>query len=277
MKHIHTACVEADALGISSGMKCVLGFDPWRSARMSFGFFPMKTPLRRFVSAFIVFALAAVSVHAQAANPAIDPVPRNPWLDSHKGFNATAKKGGVNVVFLGDSITAGWSGNNGKAIWAERFAPLKAVNFGIGGDRTQHVLWRVQNGNFDGITPKAVVLMIGTNNSGSNTAPQIAEGVTAIVKEIQARTPSTKILLLAVFPRSEKPADAVRVKLAEVNSLIAKLDDGEKVFFLDIGQKFLQPDGMLTRDIMPDLLHLSPAGYKIWADAIQEKLAELLK
>ena len=233
-------------------------------------------PLLRLVPCVLAFALAAVAVRAQAANPATTPVPRNDWMVQHEGFSAKAKQGGIDVVFLGDSITAGWNGA-GKAIWAERFAPLKAANFGIGGDRTQHVLWRVQNGNFDGIKPKAVVLMIGTNNTGTDTAPQIAEGVTAIVKEIQARTPGAKILLLAVFPRAEKSDNPFRVKIAAINDIIAKLDDGQKVFFLDIGPKFLQPDGTLTKDIMPDLLHLSPAGYQIWADAIQAKLAELLK
>jgi lysophospholipase L1-like esterase len=233
-------------------------------------------PLIRLSAVLLLGLFGSAAASAQPANPATVAVPRNDWMVQHEGFNARAKKGDVDVVFLGDSITAGWGGN-GKAIWAERYAPLKAVNFGIGGDRTQHVLWRVQNGNFDGITPKAVVLMIGTNNTGSDTAPQIAEGVTAIVKEIRARTPATKILLLAVFPRNEKADNPARVKIAEINSIIAKLDDGKTVFFQDIGSKFLQPDGTLTREIMPDLLHLSPAGYQIWADAIQEKLTELLK
>lgn len=236
----------------------------------------LMKPLMRLVPCVVAFALAAVAAHAQTANPATKPVPRNDWMVAHESFNAIAKKGGIDVVFLGDSITAGWNGN-GKTIWAARYAPLKAANFGIGGDRTQHVLWRLQNGNFDGITPKAVVLMIGTNNTGSDTAPQIAEGVAAIVKEIQTRSPATKILLLAVFPRFEKADHPIRLKIAEINATIAKLDDGQKVFFQDIGAKFLQPDGTLTKDIMPDLLHLSPAGYQIWADAIQDKLAELLK
>ncbi|TSJ77528.1 GDSL family lipase [Rariglobus hedericola] len=234
-------------------------------------------PLTRLVPCVLLSLLGCVALSAQpAANPATNPVPRNDWMVQHEGFNARAKKGDVDVVFLGDSITAGWGGA-GKTIWAERYTPLKAANFGIGGDRTQHVLWRVQNGNFAGITPKAVVLMIGTNNTGSDTAPQIAEGVEAIVKEIQTLTPKTKILLLAVFPRAEKSDNPARVKIGQINEIIAKLDDGQKVFFLDIGPKFLQPDGTLTRDIMPDLLHLSPAGYKIWADAIQDKLTELLK
>jgi len=230
-------------------------------------------PLTRLVSVSLIALLGSL---AAFANPATTPVPRNDWMIQHERFNAIAQKGDVDVVFLGDSITNGWGGA-GKAIWTERFAPLKAANFGIGGDRTQHVLWRVQNGNFAGITPKAVVLMIGTNNTGSDTAEQIAEGVEAIVKEIQKLSPTTKILLLGVFPRAEKSDNPARVKIAAINAIISKLDDGAKVAYLDIGQKFLQPDGTLTREIMPDLLHLSPAGYQIWADAIQEKLAELLK
>lgn len=235
----------------------------------------MKT-LVRLLTVSALLGLGSLHVQAQTPNPATKPTLRNDWLARHEGFNAIAKKGGVDLLFLGDSITDGWSGN-GKALWTERFKPLKAANFGIGGDKTEHVLWRLQNGNLDGIQPKALMLMIGTNNTGRDTAPQIAEGIAAIVKEIQQRSPATKILLLAVFPRSEKPEAPARAKIAEINRIIAGLDDGQKVFFLDIGQKFLQPDGSLSKEIMPDFLHLSPAGYKIWADAVQPKLEELLK
>jgi lysophospholipase L1-like esterase len=232
----------------------------------------MKT-LLRLVPCVVAFALGALAAHAQTANPAAVAVPRQPWIDQSNGFSAIAKKGGINVVFLGDSITEGWRGA-GREIWVKRFAPLKAANFGISSDRTEHVLWRLQNGNLDGITPKAVVLMIGTNNTARDSAPQIAEGITAIVKEIRTRTPSAKILLLGVFPRGDKDA---RVKIGQINEIIARLDDGKTVFFLDIGPKFLQPDGTLARENMPDLLHPGPAGYQIWADAIQPKLTELLK
>lgn len=228
-------------------------------------------PINRLL-AFSLIALAGFS--PAFANPAATPVPRNDWMVHHESFNAVAAKGGVDVVFLGDSITAGWRGA-GKTLWAERFAPLKSANFGIGGDCTQHVLWRVMNGNLAGITPKVVVLMIGTNNG--DPAPQIAGGIQAIVKEIQTRSPTTKILLLGVFPRGESASNPFRAKIAAINTILAKLDDGEKVVFLDIGQKFLQPDGTITKEIMPDFLHLSPSGYEIWADAIQEPLAALLK
>ncbi len=203
------------------------------------------------------------------------------FIASHDKFVGIAKEGKAQLLFLGDSITAGWAGN-GKEVWAKSFGQYTPANFGIGGDRTQHVLWRIQNGELEGIKPKAVVLMIGTNNSGQDPAEGIAKGVTAIVSTLREKQPQAKILLLAVFPRGEKPSTAEkpnpgRDKLAQVNEIIAKLDDGKNVFFLDIGEKFLQPDGTLTKEIMPDFLHLSPAGYQIWADAISPKLAELMK
>lgn len=240
-------------------------------------------PITRLALVFTLLLTGSVAVSAQSSsgspkpNPAVVPATRNTWIEQHNRQVAAAKKDGCTVMFLGDSITAGWSGN-GKSVWAERYTPLKAANFGISGDRTEHVIWRLQNGALgSGIAPKAVVLMIGTNNTGRDSAAQIAEGITAIVQEIGQRAPQAKVLLLGVFPRNEKPATPTRVKIAEINKTIASLDDGQRVVFLDIGEKFLQPDGSLSKSIMPDFLHLSPAGYKIWADAIDAKLGELLK
>jgi lysophospholipase L1-like esterase len=203
------------------------------------------------------------------------------FMAAHQRFVATAKEGKAQLVFLGDSITAGWAGA-GKDVWAKSFSQWTPANFGIGGDRTQHVLWRIENGELETIKPKAAVLMIGTNNTGGDTAEGIAKGVTKIVETIRKKQPDTKILLLAVFPRGEKPttpekANAGRDKIKQVNAIIAKLDDKKNVFFLDIGDKFMQPDGTIAKDIMPDFLHLSPAGYQIWADAITPKLTELMK
>jgi lysophospholipase L1-like esterase len=210
-------------------------------------------------------------------NPAATPAPRaQGWVKRHDGFVAIAKKGDVDVVFLGDSITDGWRGGAGKPTWEKHFLPLKAANFGIGGDQTQHVLWRITNGELEGIKPKVAVLMIGTNNLGGHSAEQIAAGIKTIVKTIQEKTPSTKVMLLAIFPRDAKPDSPRRAKIAAINKSIAKLDDGKKVRYLDIGPKFLQEDGTLTRDIMPDLLHLSPRGYEIWGDAIAPLLKEML-
>lgn len=206
-----------------------------------------------------------------------DGKPQEGFMGLHDRFVKQAKEGTAQLVFLGDSITAGWGGN-GKEVWAKAFAAYKPVNFGIGGDRTQHVLWRIENGELDGIKPKAAVVMIGTNNVSSDPAEGIAKGVTRIIETIRSKQPQAKILLLAVFPRGEKAApNPGRDKLKQVNAIIAKLDDGKNVFFLDIGEKFMQPDGSLTKEIMPDFLHLSPAGYQIWADAIGPKLAELMK
>lgn len=200
------------------------------------------------------------------------------FIASHERFVKTAQEGTAELIFLGDSITAGWGGK--KEIWDKAFGAYKPANFGIGGDRTQHVLWRIENGELEHLKARACVLMIGTNNVGADPAEGIASGVTKIVETIRAKQPQAKILLLAVFPRGDKPTGklgAANEKLKQVNAIIAKLDDGEHVFFLDIGSKFPQPDGALTKEIMPDFLHLSAAGYQIWADAIGPKLAELMK
>jgi lysophospholipase L1-like esterase len=226
-----------------------------------------------------VLSLAGAPVQAEdkkAENTAVKPVPKD--VKRHEGFvaQANAGKGDIDVVFLGDSITDAWR-SDGKQVWKERFEPLKAVNFGIGGDRTQHVLWRIQNGELKGFHPKVVVLMIGTNNLGSNTNEEIADGITTIIHEIQHLQPHTKVLLLGIFPRGAKATDKNRDRIKDINKMIAKLDDGKKVRYLDIGEKFLDTEGNLPKDIMPDALHLSAKGYKIEADAIQPTLEELLK
>ena len=178
------------------------------------------------------------------------------------------------VVFMGDSITDGWR-NTGKAVFDQFYAPLKAANFGIGGDTTQGVLWRLQNGEGAGFKPKAIMLLIGTNNSGSGTSAEIAEGVGAVVLQLRTSFPDAKILLLAIFPRVDK--DVQKQLVAAANPIIAKLHDGQHVFYLDIGQKFLAADGSISRDIMNDGLHPTAKGYQIWADAVKDQLAELMK
>jgi len=200
------------------------------------------------------------------------------FIAAHERFVKLAAEGKAKLVFLGDSITAGWGKN--QAIWDKAFGAYTPVNFGIGGDRTQHVLWRITHGELDGIAPKAVVLMIGTNNTRDNTAEEIAKGVTAIVETIRTKQPQAKILLLAVFPRGDKPdgkLGASNDKLVQVNNIIAKLDDGKSVVFRDIGPRFSVTDGALSAAEMPDFLHLSPAGYEIWADAIAPTLGELMQ
>ena len=204
------------------------------------------------------------------------PRHRKWWDERQAKLNGYVKDGKARLLFIGDSITQGWEGA-GKQVWPEFYSKRNAVNLGIGGDRTQHVSWRLDNGNLKGIDPKLAVIMIGTNNSGSNTSEEIAAGVESIVRKLQVRVPECKILLLATFPRGANSDDRLRQVNAKSNEIIAKLDDGKTVFYLDIGKNFLQDDGTLTKEIMPDLLHLSPQGYKIWAESIESQVAKLLE
>jgi beta-glucosidase len=205
--------------------------------------------------------------------PTTEPVNRDGAR--HQTIIARAIPGKVDVLFLGDSITQGWEGA-GAAAWDKYFSSLKPMNAGIGGDRTQHVLWRLDNGTIKGIKPKAAVLMIGTNNSGDNTSEEIADGIKAIVGKLRKELPETKILLLAIFPRGADKNDERRKVNEGANKIISKLDDGKMVEFLDIGPKFLAADGTLSKEIMPDLLHLSPEGYEIWASSIIGPLTSLM-
>jgi len=230
-----------------------------------------------FCSMFVaLFATATYADDTKTLHDAIKPVPRaGRWMDRHNAMNARVEKGHVDLVFIGDSITQGWEGR-GKGVWSKFYGKRNAVNLGIGGDRTQHVIWRLDNGNLKGIAPKAAVIMIGTNNSGSNTPEEIAEGVTAIVRQLQAKTPKTKILLLATFPRGASSADKKRQVNEKSNAIVAKLAADDNVEYLDIGQKYLGDDGSLSREIMPDLLHLSEQGYTIWAESIEATLVKML-
>jgi lysophospholipase L1-like esterase len=242
---------------------------------------PMK------IHSTILALVALFTLPASAQNTALVPAPRDfptNWMSRHETYVAEAKKGGIDLLFLGDSITDGWRwGNGGSKIWPKLYAPRHAANFGIGYDRIQNVLWRVENGELENIAPKVVVLLIGTNNSGNedngqprNLTPEIIAGVSNLVGQIQFRLPQTKILLLGIFPRGEK-SDPVREQVKAVNAGLAKIADGDKVKFLDLGEKFLAPDGTLSRGLFPDLLHPNEKGYQIWADAMEPTLAEMLK
>jgi beta-glucosidase len=213
------------------------------------------------------------------AHSAVTPAARGDqgWKDRAKLLDERLQQTpDTQVLFIGDSITQGWEGE-GKKVWSKYYASRKAVNLGIGGDRTQHVLWRLDHAPLDNVKPKAAVVMIGTNNSNAedNTPGQIAEGVRAIVRRIRDRLPQTKILLLAIFPRGEN-YNSQRGKLCQVNQVLQKLDDGQQVFLLDIGHRFLNDEGLLPADVMPDYLHLTARGYQIWAESIERKMSELL-
>ena len=196
----------------------------------------------------------------------------------HEEFVERARQGNIDLLLHGDSITDWWVQNDeNSAMFEKYFGTYRTANFAIAGDTTQGVLWGLRNGEGQGFQPKAVMLMIGTNNSGGSTGPEIAEGVGAVVLELQRNFPDAKILLLAIFPRSV-PGDPVRDKLAEANRLIARLDDRENVFFMDIGDRFLDQSGRFLPDVFrPDNLHPAARGYDIWGAAVSPILEDWLK
>ena len=217
-------------------------------------------------------------------NTAVIPVPRTGSITNRQSQvlqRAKEATGQYDLEFIGDSITQGWEGA-GKNVWKEFYGQRRTLNFGVGGDQTQHVLWRFENGQLAGVKAKVAIVMIGTNNSGKNkdgtdsyTDEDILAGVTAIVQQIRARQPETKVLLLGIFPRA-KAFSPQRGKLLQVNQALEKLDDGKQVFYLDLGSKLIENDGTISKKIMPDALHPNDAGYRIWASAMEPKLKELL-
>jgi beta-glucosidase len=215
---------------------------------------------------------------AQPRTPESSTTPNNRNPKRHDGFMARIKQGPVGLLFLGDSITDGWPGK-AKDTWA-KFAPYNVADFGVGGERTEDVLWRITNGELDGIDPKAVVIMIGTNNIGhfNDEKPEwVAAGVKKIIETVEAKLPKAKILLLGVFPRGATKDDAKRQKVDAINAIIKDFGDGKTVTYLDVGPKFLDAQGNLPKDIMPDALHPNAAGYQIWYDTMWPVLEPLLK
>jgi beta-glucosidase len=196
----------------------------------------------------------------------------------HEGFVERAKQGNIDLLLHGDSITDFWvQGDANTAMFNKYFGAMRTANFAISGDTTQGVLWGLRNGEGQGFQPKAVMLMIGTNNTGAYSGPEIAEGVGAVVLELRKDFPDAKILLLAIFPRAV-PGDPVRDKIAEANRIISRLSDQQHVFYLDIGDKFLDEKGyFLPESFRPDNLHPLAKGYDIWGEAVKDKLAELMK
>jgi beta-glucosidase len=220
---------------------------------------------------------AAPVVHV---NTAIVPVPRTGGIITNRQNlvlqRANDAPGDYDLEFIGDSIMQGWEGR-GSNVWQNYYGSRKCLNFGVSGDRTQHVLWRFEQGQLDGIKAKVAIVMIGTNNSNKedNTEDDILAGVTAIVQQIRTRQPDTKIILLSIFPRG-KSFSVQRGKILQVNQALARLDDGKNIFYLDFGPQLIENDGSISKSVMPDYLHPNEHGYNIWAAAIEPKLKELL-
>jgi len=205
-------------------------------------------------------------------NTAIVPVMHTGQRTETVMQRARENPGEYDIVFIGDSITQGWEGA-GKNVWAKFYGSRKCLDLGVGGDRTEHVLWRFEHGQLDGIKPKVAVVMIGTNNG--NNESEILEGVTAIIQQIRSRLPETKIILLGIFPRG-KTFSLQRGKLLQMNQALEKLDDGKTLFYVDIGSQLIEADGSISTGMMRDALHPGERGYEIWAEAIEPKLKELL-
>jgi lysophospholipase L1-like esterase len=239
-------------------------------------------PFRSELTAALVLVAAAALAQTNTApelHQCIKPVPREGrGYDRFVDLNSRVKdsEGKAEVIFVGDSITEGWE-KNGKEVWAKYYAPRHALNLGIGSDHTQHVLWRLDHGNLDGLKPKAAVLLIGVNNipDTNNTPRMVLEGVTAVVKKLREKLPDTRVLVLGIFPFREDFCEQ-RGKALQINQALRKLDDGQWVRFRDIGYLFIQPDGKISKDMMRDFVHLSPAGYRLWAEAIEPDLAAML-
>jgi beta-glucosidase len=246
------------------------------------------------LSAGVVFQVARAEDSKSPTNPATSrptskpttkpaPKPRTPEdavtpkvhsPDRHPKFLEEIKKGPYDLLFLGDSITDFWP-KRGPESW-KKLAEYKPLDLGVSGDRTEHVLWRIDNGELEGLSPKVTVIMIGTNNVGADKPEWVAAGVTKIVETVREKLPHTKILLLAIFPRSGAESKP-RAANAAANDIIRKLADDKKVFYLDIGEKFLDPKGEIPKDVMADGLHPTAKGYDIWYDAMKPKLDELMK
>lgn len=229
--------------------------------------------LRRTFLQLVPAILLTISCHLCLAQNTVVPAADIHHADRFAEKSGIVQNGEIDLVFLGDSITHGWD-TTGKSVQEKHFGDLKLVNLGLGWNCTEHVLWELENIPADKIAPRAVMIMIGTNNIGNkqNTAEEVIAGNAAILKKVQALWPDAKILLLGVFPRGEQPTNPFRAIISDTNSGLAKLADNAHVFFLDLGPKFLDENGVLHAETAPDRLHLTPAGYEIWANSVEATL-----
>jgi lysophospholipase L1-like esterase len=220
------------------------------------------------------------------SNSALVPVPKleNDSYDWYARHEAILKLRGTlhpEVVMIGDSITHFWAGppegriQRGAKTWKALFGNRAVLNMGFGWDRTQNVLWRFDHGEFDGLHPRWVVLNIGTNNfsqtvhARSNTPAEVAEAIRAILLRVRAKTPDAQIVVMGVFPRGEKADNPYRAKITELNRRLAEFGQTPGITFVDIGAKFLAPDGRLPRSLMNDFVHPTEQGYALWAEALK--------
>lgn len=208
----------------------------------------------------------------------VNPVPQEfTWQIRHEIICARLRKASnAKILFVGDSITESWE-REGGAVWEAYYGEKGALNFGIGGDCTEHVLWRLMNSGIDHIDPGLTVVMIGTNNTGAGDSPEeTVAGISMIIRELLHRLPNSAILLLGIFPRSRYRTDNLRKINEVINKRLAQLDRDDRVSYLDIGNLFLDDSGELQSKFMPDYLHLSQSGYNIWAEQIKPTIDEVI-
>jgi lysophospholipase L1-like esterase len=246
----------------------------------------MKTMLLVTAAVVCVALVSARALRADDASGKPDTcVPKQKDPQRHQQFmkdkEAALAKGPIRLVWIGDSITDAWRGGEQNKVFVERWGKYNPLNLGISGDKTEHVLWRLENGELDGLSEgtKLAVIMIGTNNLGNKptaTPQDTAEGVKCIVAKVREKLPEAKVLLLGVFPRGKEPSNPFRAQIKMVNDAISKLDDGKAVKYLDISDAFLDGNGVLPTDVMPDALHPSPKGYHMWADAVGPAIDEMI-
>jgi len=229
--------------------------------------------------AIFFFSCAGFAANSGVPPKAVQsaPVDKGWWMERHeKRVQQAASGKDVALIFIGDSITQQWE--RSYKIWNQYYRPYGALNLGFSGDRTENVLWRLQNGEIKNLSPRVAVILIGTNNTGhrQDDPADTALGIRKIIDLSRAEMPETKILLLGIFPRGAIPDDPKRVINRKINALIKEFADNEHVYYLNINDRFLENDGTLSKKIMPDLLHLSEEGYQIWADAMKPLLTKLM-
>ena len=249
----------------------------------SMEFLNPRTPHLRhlafLVALGITLALPTLIPAFDRTPAAVVPVPQTEswWTTRHEHTLARVHQGGIDLLMIGDSITQGWS-NEGRRVWDTYYGHRRAVNLGFSTDCTEHVLWRLNHGEIDGIAPKLAVVMIGTNNTGVRRDPpeETAAGIRAILSTLRTRLPDARILLLGVFPRSASADAPLRRLNVTINNLIHTYADNQRIFFLDLSQHFLDDQGRLSQNLMPDYLHPNEHGYQVWADGMEDMLKRLL-
>ncbi len=240
------------------------------------------------VSSICIMILLTVSLSSCDVNknydlnhPSITPTSQKElwWLYRHKKKRVDLKNyEDVDVILMGDSLIHNWE-NMGLSLWEPNTEDYRQFNLGYAGDRTEHILWRIENGELEGVDPKVLILLVGTNNTGfrSDESGQTAFAIEKIVLSIREKLPNTKIILTALFPREELPTDPLRIINDDINKRIAKLDDGKSIFFLDIGHLFLEESGRLRMDLMGDGLHPGYPSYLKWREVMAPLLGRLMQ